>query len=76
MVADGLYYVPAETNNNTYLTPLSPAATIFWKISSQRSGTGSRKVWNSPELKRRQRMYRAEKRRLDILKEYALVVDE
>ena len=37
----------------TYLTPLSPAATIFWKMSSQRSGTGSRKVWNSPELKQR-----------------------
>ena len=37
----------------TYLTPLNPAATIFWKMSSQRSGTGSRKVWNSPELKQR-----------------------
>ena len=34
----------------TYLTPLRPAATIFWKMSSQSSRTGRRKVWNSPEL--------------------------
>ena len=35
---------------STYLTPFRPAATIFWKISSHRSGTGRRNVWNSPEL--------------------------
>lgn len=29
---------------------LSPAALAFWRISSQREGTGKRNVWNSPEL--------------------------
>ena len=41
-----------KAGKTTHLTPLSPAATIFWKMSSQRSGTGRRKVWNSPELKK------------------------
>ena len=34
----------------THLAAFNPAATIFWKMSSQRSGTGKRNVWNSPEL--------------------------
>ena len=38
------------SRNSTYLTAFRPAATIFWNMSSHRSGTGRRKVWNSPEL--------------------------
>ena len=48
--ASELPQILVEMKKSTHLTPLSPAATIFWKISSQRSGTGRRKVWNSPEL--------------------------
>lgn len=60
----------------TDLTPFIPAATIFWKISSQRSGTGKRKVWNSPELRRvSQAMSPYKSNEGNALQEHALSVD-
>ena len=43
-------YSHSQTRS-TYLTAFKPAATIFWNISSHRSGTGRWNVWNSPELR-------------------------
>ena len=59
------------------LTPLRPAATIFWKMSSHSSRTGSRKVWNSPELVdhyQQQAESRCCHSLADSLEEYALIM--
>ena len=60
---------------DTYLTPLRPAATIFWKMSSQSSRTGRRKVWNSPELIACSQRGQNQSTSSDSLKEDPLVVD-
>jgi hypothetical protein len=72
----GQLHVRYSVYDATDLTPFKPAAFIFWKISSHKSGTGRRKAWNSPELDDKPCEYEQCGRGDDILEEDALIIDE